>query len=314
MNIPQVINTFDTTAQDSIAANSTNPSELFDIRIGYHPFIQKLAISTAENGALHVVDKVSGLSKDTIYGFTRINKNSLLLEDCKRVSGAAINVGDILSSTWGEYEVGKLEDVISSYVIRNVTGTILLSFDTDLSTLFNYDTSAAPGVLTLPVITEVKDGVYTAVKRNGVGFGLTLTPGAGDTVEGAASFMVAEGETITLAADYTNNNWVFVSDWTTKASLNTQIIDKSTTGALTTTEIESNLIVVDTSSGVVILTLPTSTPDTLKTTLKCKGGGLCTLTAGAGDTVESGATINLGSGQFSTVIYDATNTNWIEIG
>lgn len=140
---------------------------------------------------------------------------------------SSIGTAGFLNAGTGAGEVvvldgsAKLPAVDGSQLTGIVTGTgrygfIKVTASTTATNLYHHsvDTTTSGVNLTLPDLSTLTDGDYIRAKltTKGVANVLTITPSAGDTLEGSVNALVidVEGDVVTLIANTSDNDWEIV--------------------------------------------------------------------------------------------------------
>lgn len=119
MSISRAINNLNSKLLTSVEATAT-PSDLFEIVIKKDILgkYKQLALVDTDRCDITVTDLVTGLVKDIITGYTRTRATSNILMDCQRKYGAALRVGDLISSAFTKEDVNDVKEAIEVAVIR----------------------------------------------------------------------------------------------------------------------------------------------------------------------------------------------------
>jgi hypothetical protein len=218
-NLPQSVWNINTVALNRVAANTGAPATPFDLTIEAPINIQQLAINASDLGALYVLEKNSGLYKDTIYDFTRLNTASPELLGCKRLVGAEINIGDIIVSCWGLYHISTLVARPTFLNARFMKPPVFYIADATPCTVdecvYNLiigDTLTAGTGIDIELPNEIEtasyDGLIVEFKCNGPN-AMKIVP-FGATIDGAIDYTLLDDESLRMVYNATDNNFEVV--------------------------------------------------------------------------------------------------------
>jgi len=210
----QAVATFQSRSFTRVDADLLSPATPVDITIEAAENLSSVATLATQNGLLKVIDKNTGLWKDSLYGFTRTSTNSTELVGCMRLRGYEINIGDIIRSAWGPEDVALLQSYLNNgigmrpWITKNAIAT--LTSTEVYSNAVLCDTSGAGFAVTLPIVGATDDGLVAWIKCEGVAGNATITAGAGSTIDGAATFVLMDTETAQLIYNHGLTDWEIV--------------------------------------------------------------------------------------------------------